>query len=69
MYSPKISQDLIPMLKLISNSSGKPMTYVVNTILSYSLYVFFLMLGPEPNLHESLRTLIDDSNKEIKNGK
>ncbi|MCB9503074.1 MAG: hypothetical protein H6696_14170 [Deferribacteres bacterium] len=73
MYSPKISEELIPVVKLISTSSGKPMTYVVNTILSYSIYVFFLMLGPEANQVAKLQSLIQNKNqnpnKESRNGK
>ena len=33
MYSPKISEDLIPPLYQLSKEKGKPMTKVVNEIL------------------------------------
>lgn len=33
MYSPKISEELIPVIYRISKSKGKPMTHIVNEIL------------------------------------
>ena len=38
MYSPKISEQLIPILYKRAKNEGKPMTRVVNEILSADLY-------------------------------
>jgi hypothetical protein len=37
MYSPKINEDLIPKLYALAKSENKPMTEVVNLILSDAL--------------------------------
>lgn len=37
MYSPKISEDLIPDLYRLGKAKGKPMTTIVNKILAEAL--------------------------------
>jgi len=37
MYSPKISEDLIPVLYRIGKAEGKPMTHIVDSLLRETL--------------------------------
>jgi hypothetical protein len=49
MYSPKIKEDLIPVLYKLAKQEGKPMTQLVDEILRNELKVRGLL-----NKHETL---------------
>lgn len=50
MYSPKISEDLIPELYKISKQMDEPMTKVVNEVLKS--YVYFYKKFDDTSLNE-----------------
>ena len=39
MYSPKIAEDLVPVLYRIGKAEGRPMTHVVNEIIRKTISV------------------------------
>lgn len=55
MYSPKISEELVPVLYRIAKSEKKPMTQLVNKILKDELQ--------RRNSHDSQRSIEDDTHQ------
>lgn len=66
MYSPKISQELIPKLYQLSKAYKKPMTKVIDEILRE--YLNKVEIKEESSIRDETRPVLDTIYKIVKNG-
>ncbi len=55
MYSPKISEDLIPVLYRIGKAEGRPMTRIVDSLLRETLRERYWAEFEEPKIEDKRR--------------
>ena len=60
MYSPKIAEDLIPVLYRVGKKEGKPMTHVVDSLLRETLLERYSAEFVEPKVVDERRKKYQD---------